>query len=176
MKHLQPGILAALAVCAPASAQDRAADWLKRPTADDLLGVWPARAFQQNKSGKATIGCVVTVQGTLRDCRVLEEAPQGDGFGEAAVALSTQFLMRPALQAGVPVESTVRIPIEFKMPKTTTGSHLGTPPNMALGSPKGSRVYTRLPWQGAPTHAEVLALLSGRTRACPPSAAPSASP
>jgi TonB family protein len=164
MKHLQPGVLAALAIFTPAFAQDRAADWLKRPTADDLLAVWPARAYQQHKSGKATIGCIVTVQGTLRDCKVLEETPEGAGFGGAALALSTQFLMRPAMEAGAPVESTVRIPIDFKMPRTTTGSHLGTPPNMDLGMPLTSRVYTSLPWRRAPTYAEVLAAYPEKAR------------
>ncbi|HZZ35832.1 MAG TPA: hypothetical protein VFE03_08910, partial [Caulobacteraceae bacterium] len=67
-------VLAALAALATsANAQDRDADWIRRPSADDIAAVWPAKALKQGYGGKAVISCVVTVQGTLRDCRVAEE-------------------------------------------------------------------------------------------------------
>src|SRR5438045_8179721 len=95
--------LAALALASAASAQDRAANWLKPPSQQDLMGVWPASALKNGQGGKAVIGCTVTVQGALRDCQVVSEKPAGQGFGAAALTLSSQLMMKPALKAGAPV-------------------------------------------------------------------------
>src|SRR6478609_8532566 len=110
--------LASLAVLAlagvqPVRAQDRPADWLKRPSMQDLMIVMPAAAGRNGQGGKAVIDCTVTTQGVLSDCKVASESPAGMGFGHAAVTLSAQLMMRPALKAGAPVESRVRIPIEW---------------------------------------------------------------
>lgn len=148
-------VLFGLAAAGPAAGQDREADWLKRPTSDDIQGVWPRDALRKGEGGKATIGCTVTIQGALRDCNVLAEEPAGGGFGGAALALTPQFVMRPALRDGQPVESTVRIPINF--PRFA-------PATDVLLSSKSSLVYTKLPWSGAPTFAEVLAAYPAKAR------------
>lgn len=149
MKIRQLGVFAVvLATAGPAGGQDREADWLKKPTAENLWSVFPVEAYRKSRSGKAVIACVVTVQGVLRDCRPVSEEPQGLGFGAAAVALSPQFLMRPAMRDGKPVESLVRIPINWDMSGMV--GPFGPPPD------RGARVYTHLPWSAAPTLEQVV--------------------
>lgn len=157
MHTRQLTILSALAAAIPACAvaQDREVDWLKRPSAGDIQSVWPTEAFKRGAGGKATIGCTVTVQGMLRDCRVLAEEPAGAGFGNAALTLTRQFQMRPAMRGGEPIESTVRIPLTF--PKFTPARETTAPP-------KSSRVYAQLPWTQAPTYADVLAAYPAKAR------------
>lgn len=144
-----------------ASAQDRAPGWLKRPSLQDLRTVWPLKALKEGYGGNATIRCIVTVQGALRQCQVLSETPAGGGFGGAGLALATQFLMKPALKGGTPVESVVQIPITFPEPGKALGSLLQ--PNTANAI--GERIYTRMPWRQAPTYAEMLAAYPAKARA-----------
>jgi TonB family protein len=153
--------LAAASLAGVASAQDRAADWVKTPSARDLEAVWPAKALKDGIGGKAIIGCIVTVQGTLRACRIESEDPAGVGFGAAAIALSTQFALRPALKDGAPVEAGVRIPINFPRPDRATGSRLKPVTDTDF---KGDVIYARLPWRAAPSYAEVLAAYPQKAR------------
>lgn len=152
-------VVAAVLVAGPVSAQDSRPDWIKRPTPNDLLGVWPKDALQKGVGGKALISCLVTVHGTLRNCVVVDESPEGSGFGAAAIAMTPQLLMKPALKGGKAVEATVRLPINFE----------GTGP--ALGSRiAGQQVLTRkvlsnVSWSIAPTYAEVVAAYPEKARA-----------
>jgi len=91
-------------------------DWLKKPSADDLNAAFPAQAMARGISGKAIISCRVTTRGLLADCTVQSETPSGLGFGNAALLLSTSFLMKPATRDGTPIESTIRMPIAFESP------------------------------------------------------------
>lgn len=91
-----------------------APEWIRRPTGNDMARVYPQRAARSAVNGLATTFCGVTKAGTLTDCKVIEEAPGGAGFGEAALKLMPLFLMRPETRDGAPVEGgTVRIPIRF---------------------------------------------------------------
>lgn len=157
MRVRQLGICALAAVLAvPAAfAQDRDADWLKRPTPETLRSVFPVAALRNGRSGKATISCIVTVQGVLRACKVDSESPADMGFGGAAIALAPQFLMRPAMRGGVPVESEATIPIKWDL------SGLGPQPT----SSKSSRVYTNLPFRRAPTVEQMLDAYPAKAKA-----------
>ena len=42
------------------------------------------------RSGYATIECQVTPSDDVSMCRVIEESPEGSGFGEAAIRLAQQ--------------------------------------------------------------------------------------
>ena len=152
---------AALAVGLPAPAQDTHADWLKRPSLQDIMAVYPPGAISQGLSGKATIRCVVTVQGALRACQVVSEKPPGSGFGNAAITLTPQLLMKPALHGGAPVESSVDIPFDFPSPAATTGSHLpGASPLEGIPT----RVYSNIPWSQAPSVADIVAAFPKKAR------------
>lgn len=157
--------LAAATSGGPLMAADKAnagADWLKRPSAGDLMSVWPTEALRRGIGGKAEISCIVTVQGTLRACSVVSESPQGAGFGGAAVTLSRQFLMRPAVKDGVPAETSVNIPINFPKPTPETGSYL--PPRFDPPL-KRNRIYSRIPWKLAPSREDMLAAYPAKARA-----------
>lgn len=92
-------------------------DWLRRPAGEDLTRLYPKAALAKRLEGFATIQCHVTAAGDLADCRTIDEAPLGEGFGEAAVAMAATFKMRPMAKDGAPVSGgTVRIPIRFKLP------------------------------------------------------------
>jgi TonB family protein len=157
MRKRQLGVICIVSALAagPALAQDRDADWLKRPTPESLREVFPSAALRKGKSGKAAISCTVTVQGTLRNCEVLSQEPADLGFGGAALALAPQFLMKPALKGGVPVEGTVRIPINWDL------SGMGPQPRPA----QGDKVYSNLPWRRAPTVEQVLAAYPAKAKA-----------
>lgn len=88
--------------------------WLHKPRWEDLDALWPRKALEQGIGGKATIHCKVSTAGALFDCKVVDEFPKDAGFGSAAVALTPQFQLTPALQDGVPVTfDGVTLPLEW---------------------------------------------------------------
>jgi TonB family protein len=112
-------------------------DWLRKPTAEELSNLYPVRAG--SNGGVAKISCIVTVRGTLDKCVLVSEAPAGRGFGEAALSLAPNFLMRPQTINGQPVGGgTVVIPINF----------MGGP-NYAMQ--RVVAVARELPWERTPT-------------------------
>jgi TonB family protein len=124
---------------------DKAPDWLRKPSADDLLVVWPRDAWRKGLNGKASIDCIVSAQGALFDCVVLSESPPGQHFGSAALALVPQFLMRPAIRNGQPVLSQVAIPINFAgLNGSTTDQSVGV-----------KMVSAAMAWPEAPSYADV---------------------
>lgn len=141
---------------------DTSPDWLKKPTSRDLMAVWPTEALKRGIGGKATISCVVTVQGTLRACEVASESPEGGGFGGAALVLSRQFLLKPATRNGVPVESRIGIPVNFPQPDRETGSYLR--PNTDTPF-KGEKVFARIPWKQAPSFTDMLTAYPAKAKA-----------
>ncbi|MDB5450769.1 MAG: hypothetical protein JWQ52_1897 [Phenylobacterium sp.] len=136
--------------------QDTPADWRRKPTRADMLVVWPVKAWAKGLGGQAIIACQVTTQGALRDCLTLSEKPAGEHFGDAAIALTPQFLMQPATLKGVPVVSMVNIPINFEAPG-------GPRPQDAFGSRK--IVPASNAWPEAPSHADVAAAYPAKARA-----------
>lgn len=153
--------LAIAALAGPVLAQDSNPEWLKRPTPEDLLAVWPAEALKSGRGGRVELGCTVTVQGSLRDCRVLSEDPAGQGFGAAAMVLTRQLLFKPARKGGQAVEQAIRLPINFDEPDRATGSRLRSGADTPV---TGERVVTGFAWKAAPTAAEVLAVYPAKAR------------
>ncbi len=91
---------------------DSNADWMTKPTAEQLLGVYPVAArAKPPANARATILCKVNEEGFLRDCKVLQETPANMAFGMAALQLSALFRMKPKIRSGKPVEGEVTIPI-----------------------------------------------------------------
>ncbi|MDP3490656.1 MAG: TonB family protein [Phenylobacterium sp.] len=142
----------AAAAQTPATRPDVSADWLRQPTRSQLMAVFPTKALDKGMDGEATIGCKVSLQGALFECVVLSEKPAELGFGQAAIALTPQFLMKPAMKDGQPVVSGVRIPISFKGLGTTTGSFLPGTRNLMT-----RRFMGRPLWADAPSHAQTAA-------------------
>lgn len=154
--HILATLALALAGAAGiASAAETPADWLRRPTPEDLLAVWPTKAMENGVGGQATISCQVSLQGALFDCVVVKETPADMGFGRAAIALTPQLLMKPATKDGKPVVSSVRIPVNFSNPGAETGTHI----RGDRTSPASIRqtILTNVRWSAAPDYSQVAA-------------------
>lgn len=132
-----------------------APDWLKKPTPEDLLGVWPKAAMKSGVGGKAVIHCKVGARGVLYGCEVVSETPEGAGFGQAAIAVTPQLLMKPATLDGVPIEGAdVRLPLVF--PRFD-------PPDNPSGDLR--TVVTVGRWTEAPSIAQVIAAYPAKAKA-----------
>jgi TonB family protein len=141
--------------------------WLHKPRAEDIAAVWPTKAMERGSGGKATIHCKVSAAGVLFDCKVVDEFPAGDGFGHAAIMVSSQFQLSPALQDGVPVVfDGVTIPIEFARLDAPTATRLRGASSLR---DKGDVLLANPEWKTVPTVADAAA-------AYPPKAAATKQP
>ncbi len=88
--------------------------WIRKPSGDDMRRDYPAAAFEGKVEGRVVIDCVVTGEGALTNCAVVEEAPTGQGFGAASVRVASRFRMRKTTVDGAPVGGAhVRIPLNW---------------------------------------------------------------
>jgi TonB family protein len=88
-----------------------------KPTTAQIQAAYPARALDDQVQGGAIIDCVVNETGALQECRVAAESPDGYGFGQAAVDLAGDFVMKPGQLDGDPVGGRpVRISVAFTSP------------------------------------------------------------
>ncbi len=91
--------------------------WVTRPNADSAATAYPAAALAANVSGSGLVACSVGPNGALADCAVVSETPEGQGFGAAALRLSTAFTMGLWSDEGLPTHGArVTLPIMFRPP------------------------------------------------------------
>lgn len=86
--------------------------WLRQPR--NLQRYYPARAVEREITGQVVLDCMVSVLGAL-DCSVVSETPANWGFGEAAVRISEDYRMAPAMRDGVAVEGRYRMRVPFEL-------------------------------------------------------------
>ena len=86
--------------------------WLSRPTSPERF--YPRAAFMRGVEGRVTLACFVELDGRL-SCTIEEEAPAGQGFGEAALAIARAHVMQPALLNGAPVRARYRMVVPFSV-------------------------------------------------------------
>ena len=153
---LASALMGAAAPPDAAPSEHTAPAWLRKPTANELMQVWPIEAQRRGTGGKATIHCMVSLQGALFECRVVSEIPEGSHFGDAALALAPQFLMKPATVDGHPVVSAVNVPINFE------ASGYRRPIDLPVGQPVVSANFA---WPQAPDYAAVAAAYPAKARA-----------
>lgn len=109
-------------------------DWAERPTGKDVSEFYPGRASQLGYAGQATLSCIVLADGHLSECKVVGEEPEGRGFGDATLKLSTTFRMKPQTRDGQPVSGgTIRIPVRFIYPGLRLAPLLATHPSLRDG-------------------------------------------
>lgn len=72
----------------------------------EILAFVPPEARRRRVPGRASVNCVIRADTRLEACRVLDETPDGLGFGEAGVRIAEiHFRFRaPTTAAGRPVE------------------------------------------------------------------------
>jgi protein TonB len=92
-------------------------DWILRPDGVDVMRFYPTAAKAAKLEGRATITCRVDGEGRLGKCQLINEAPAGAGFGDAALALADRFQMKPVDKNGMATAGQdVRIPFKFTLP------------------------------------------------------------
>ncbi|WP_293380388.1 TonB family protein [Phenylobacterium sp.] len=102
--------------------------WAEKPTGRDLALSYPRAALAANIDGRASIRCEVSNAGGLIKCRVTTEYPTGQGFGDAALAMSAKFKMKPRTRDGAAVAGgVVDIPITFALPQSSATSDPAQP-------------------------------------------------
>lgn len=62
---------------------------------------YPRRAINRNKEGYAVIEVIITTTGGVRDPKLLEEDPEGWGFGRAAMKAALKLKYNPRVVDGV---------------------------------------------------------------------------
>lgn len=81
--------------------------WLSVPATSDMARVAPDRAISEGIDGGAVLACAVSPKNRMEHCEVTFEAPEGMGFGAAALRLAPLFRIRP----GDPPGQLINIPI-----------------------------------------------------------------
>jgi outer membrane biosynthesis protein TonB len=92
----------------------KSASIVSKPTNAQVQAAYPPRALDNQIQGGAVIECVVMTTGKLAECHVYDEQPTGYGFGQAALDLAADFLLKPRLIDGEVVGGApVRIGVAF---------------------------------------------------------------
>lgn len=86
--------------------------WVRQPR--DLARYYPARALARGETGQVLLECRVDTAGALH-CSVISETPEGWGFGDAALRISEDYRMVPAMRDGQAVEGRYRMRVPFEV-------------------------------------------------------------
>ena len=99
------------------------------PSAAQVQAAYPARALDNQIEGDAAMDCLVTASGKLAGCRIASENPTGFGFGQAALDLAADYVMKPRYLDGEPTGGAqVRLGVRFSTLDPTAPLTLGVKP------------------------------------------------
>jgi hypothetical protein len=88
--------------------------WENAPGPDDYAAVYPSAAMYQGVSGRVILNCLILPSRKL-DCFVQSETPDTFGFGDAALTLSHDFVVRPVDQdKRLKIGSRIAVPVRFQ--------------------------------------------------------------
>ena len=85
--------------------------WLQPPRPEFPTAAQRAGA----ESGMARLECQTRADGRVRACRIVEEAPTGVGFGEAAMRATMKARVQPPLVDGAPTEGQVVFTTRYRL-------------------------------------------------------------
>jgi TonB family protein len=94
-------------------APDVAPSWRVDPKPGDFATSASPAFWKLNQPGIALMNCLLGVQGTLYDCRVVFQHPDGVGLGQMTLRFAPFLLYKPALKDGRPVKVGVTLPFRF---------------------------------------------------------------
>jgi TonB family protein len=87
--------------------------WISRPTAADVIAVYPEEAYRTGRSGRVVLRCKTTAAGDLIDCETRGDAD----FAKAALKLVKKFKVKPVRPDGSPAGGGyINVPILFGTP------------------------------------------------------------
>lgn len=86
--------------------------WVRRPR--DLARYYPPRALERGMEARVVMECAVSTQGLL-NCSVVSETPENWGFGDAALRISRDYQMVPAMRDGLPIAARYRLVAPFEL-------------------------------------------------------------
>ncbi|HWE47974.1 MAG TPA: energy transducer TonB [Caulobacteraceae bacterium] len=90
--------------------------WVRRPNSDELRRTYPRRALEGGVNGHSVMECEADAQGTLQNCKSIEESPDGFGFGDAELKLAKYFKLSPTTSDGKSVAGAhIRIPLQWRL-------------------------------------------------------------
>lgn len=74
---------------------------------------WPHAARSRKVGGTVVLACLVPRPGPPKRCTVVSETPADIGFGEAALRMSADFLIRPITRDKAVLAIPIIVPVEF---------------------------------------------------------------
>lgn len=95
--------------------------WAELPAPDDMAGAYPGFAGTAKLSGQANLVCIGAPNGRLAACDVVWEAPEGLGFGRAALEVAPRFRLAPRTVDGEASKSRIRFSVRFRTPEPEPG-------------------------------------------------------
>lgn len=94
---------------------------LRRPTDADIEASAPMASRSGRIGGWAVIGCTVGIDTRLKNCRIVAERPEREGFGRSALRLVNRYRYAPPTRDGRPIEGyQVQIGINYLCPPAAT--------------------------------------------------------
>jgi hypothetical protein len=117
------------------------AHWLSRPRGDQMAAFAPPDAVERGIDGGAVIECVPDDSGRMQQCHVIFEAPEGLGFGAAALKLAPAYRIDARASSGAIAHPTMKLPIRWVFGGKLTASEI-----FLVAHPR---------WSSAPSFADV---------------------
>lgn len=98
----------------PANVPVFEAEWLRLPTPEDVIRVYPDKARSERIEDRALVEmrCVIAADGRLEGCAIFNDSLPGYGFAQAALELSDRFEIKTIARDG---SSLVGLPVTVPM-------------------------------------------------------------
>ncbi len=88
------------------------------PSIAQIRASHPPEALRRGRSGRGEIRCRIRLDTRLEGCVVVSESPAGQGFGQAALQVSSYFRFQPPVEDGAPqAGESVTFGVDFGRPR-----------------------------------------------------------